>query len=87
MEKLNAPAGAGATFGDLALQGSKAGQMRQATVITSMDSHFAILDRQSYDVDTCKTANSRRYKQKRSGREDKSIEISLLLLYGQRESL
>ena len=41
---------AGASFGNLALEGSKKGQMRQATVCTVEDCHFAVLDRASFDV-------------------------------------
>ena len=43
---------AGGSFGNLALEGGKKGQMRQATVSTMEDCHFAVLDRASFDVDS-----------------------------------
>lgn len=40
----------GGAFGELALTGSRVGQMRQATVVAAVDTHFVLLDRDAYDV-------------------------------------
>lgn len=61
MEKLNRILGKGETFGELALKKGKMGQMRQATVIAMDECHFAILNKESYDVVSSKQAYFGRY--------------------------
>lgn len=50
MEKLNKVLHKGGSFGELALKKGLSGQMRQATVVALEDCHFAILNKESYDV-------------------------------------
>ena len=50
MKKDDKVAGKGSSFGQYALTGPKTGQMRGATVFAAEDCHFALLDRNTYDV-------------------------------------
>ena len=53
MQKSEYALTAGMKFGDLSLEGSSSGKMRSATIVTSCDSHFAVLKRSDYDVMSC----------------------------------
>lgn len=51
MDKLHGTKGTGEVFGDLALKAAKSGLPRRASVMAVKDTHFAILNREAYDVD------------------------------------
>lgn len=50
MQKSEKPIGNGEVFGNFALHGSQKGQMRSATIVAETDAHFAVLNREDYDV-------------------------------------
>lgn len=68
MEKQNKILQKGESFGELALKKGLSGQMRQATAVAMDDCHFAILNKESYDVFLVyDIAHTRRHKQDKDG--------------------